>query len=59
MNSKDWCDGSISQVPTSGTGRPLTTRVPGVVPTPSLMLVSSLGTDGSDATLHATTQPES
>ena len=50
MNSNDWWDGSISQVPGSGTTRPLTTRVPGVVPTPSLMLVSSLGTDDVDTT---------
>jgi hypothetical protein len=40
-NSNDWWDGSISQVPTSGTWRPSTTLVPGVVPTRSLMLVSS------------------
>jgi len=58
MNSNDWWDRSISHVPTSGTGRPLTTRVPGVVPTPSLLLVSSLGTDDLNATVSATTRAE-
>jgi hypothetical protein len=54
MNSKDWWDGSISQSPTSGTCRPSTIRVPGVV-TASLMLVSSLRTCGSCTTTTATT----
>jgi hypothetical protein len=53
-NSNDACDGSISQSPGSGTCRPSTTRLPGVV-TVSLMLVSSLRTGGSTTTTSAAT----